>query len=120
MTLVQPLRTRLFLKLPNGDLRPSDLEVDWPTVFDGPGKPAAMKNAPLYQSVARFPGVLPEGGFSNRGWSTLEALIGVLASTKSWCKEFEKSGGRIYGAMADDENVPDLEEPIKLKDFFSL
>lgn len=117
---MKPLRTRLFLKLPSGELRPADLEVEWPTLYAGPGKPAGAKNAPLYQSVARFPGVLPEAGFSNRSYSTLEAMLGVLASAKAFCKEFEKGGGRIYGAMADDENVPDLEEPIKLKDFFSL
>jgi len=117
---MKPLRTRLFLKLPNGELHTSDLEVDLPTLYEGPGRPAGAKNAPLYQSVARFPGVLPATGFSNRSYSTLEAMLGVLASAKAFCKEFEKSGGRIYGAMADDESVPDLEEPIKLKDFFSL
>lgn len=113
------IKTRLFVIPPGGDLTPVYLEVDCPERFFGfPGKPLDPDHAPVYQAIARFPGVLDADEFSFRAWSTLEALIQLLGSVRQFWKDFEKSGGKIYAAMANDENVPDLSDPLKAKDFF--
>src|SRR6185503_3887776 len=104
------LRTRLFLKFPDGQLKPSDLEIELPQRFTGfPGKPLAADHPPVYQAIAYFPGVLDAEGFAARAWSTLEAMTGVMASVGAFWKDFEKSGGKVFLAMANDENVPNLE-----------
>jgi hypothetical protein len=118
---METLRTRLFLKFPDGELKPSDLEIVWPQRFMGfPGKPLAADHPPVYQAIAYFPGVLDAGGFSFRSRSTLEAVVGVMASVRAYWKEFEKAGGSVHLAMADDENRPDLSLKLRIKDFFWL
>jgi hypothetical protein len=115
------LRTRLFLKFPDGQLQPSDLEIELPQRFTGfPGKPLAAEHRPVYQAIAHFPGVLDAEGFAFRSWSTLEAMVGVMASVRAFWKDFEKAGGKVYLAMVDNEDAPNLEEPVRIKDFFVL
>src|SRR5689334_17097050 len=91
-----PLRTRLYLQPRDAEVRASDLEIVGPSLYQGPRPPGAASHAPLYECVARFPGVLPEDGFVRRGYSTLEAMLGVISSTEAFCREFQKAGGRIY------------------------
>jgi hypothetical protein len=74
----------------------------------------------MYEARAHMPGVLPDGGFGCRNYSDLEALINVLNSTKSFFKEFVKSGGRLHAAIADNEQGPDLEDQLSIKHFFGL
>lgn len=115
------LRTRLFLKSADGQLKPSDLEIELPQRFTGfPGKPLAADHQPVYQAIAYLPGVLDAEGFAFRARSTLEAMVGVMASVRAFWKDFEKAGGRVFMAMVDDEDVPNLEEPLRIKDFFVL
>ena len=115
------LRTRLFLKFPDGQVKPSDLEIELPQRFTGfPGKPLAADHRPVFQTIAYFPGILDAEGFAFRSWSTLEAVLGVMASIRAFWKDFEKSGGKVFLAMVDDEDVPNLEEPLRAKDFFVL
>jgi hypothetical protein len=117
---VEFLRTRLFLQAPGESIQPSDLQVSSPTPFRGELPKTIPAGAVLFECSASFPGVLPEGGFKRSSYSNLEALLGVLSSTEEFCKRYQKSGGKIYRAMANDENVPDASGPIRLKDFFSL
>lgn len=113
------IKTRLFVQPPNGEITPVYLEVDWPERFYGfPGKPLAPDHMPVYQAVARFPGVLDAHEFAFRHRSDLEALVQLFMSVKQFWKDFEKSGGKVYAAMGDNENVADLSEPLKAKDFF--
>ena len=113
------MKTRLFVQPPNGEITPVNLEVDWPERFYGfPGKPLPSDYPVRYQAVARFPGILEDDEFSVRHSTSLEALIQLMRSVRQFWKDFEKSGGKIYAAMGDNENVADLSEPLKAKDFF--
>lgn len=115
------LRTRLFLKFPDGQLKPSDFEIEWPQRFMGfPGKPLAADHQPVYQAVAYFPGILDAEGFAARARSTLEAMNGVMASARQAWKKFEKAGGTVFLCMVDDEDKPSLDAPLHAKDFFML
>jgi len=115
----QYLRTRIFVRPRGGELVASELRVELPTRFLGfPGKPLAADHPPVYQAIAFLPGVLPDEGFSFRSWSDLEALINVLASAKRFCKDFVKSGGSLFMAMSDNEDVPNLEMELSIKNFF--
>lgn len=115
-----PLKRRLFLQPPGGKLTPTDLEIEGPLRFFGhPGRPLAADHFPIYQAIARCPGLLDAEGAACRSDSTLEALIGALTSVRQRWRDFDKDGGRIYGAMSDDENAPDLSVQIKAKDFLS-
>jgi len=115
------LRTRLFLKFPDGQVKPSDLEIEWPQRFMGfPNKPLAADHPPVYQAIAYFPGVLDDDSFACRAWSTLEATLGVMSSVRQFWKTFEKAGGSVYLAMADDENKPNLDLQVRPKDFFQF
>jgi hypothetical protein len=113
------IRTRLHVQPPGEEVRPIDLEVTGPALYQGPRPSGALVDAPLYECFIRFPGVIPDG-FVRRNYSTLETLLGALSSAEAFCYEFQKKGGKFYRAMADDENCPDLSEPIRLKDFFRL
>ena len=113
------MKTRLFVQPPNGEITPVYLEVDWPERFYGfPGKPLPVDYPARYQAIAHFPGVVDRDEISARSGTDLEALLLVLASVRQFWKDFEKSGGKIYAAMGDNENVADLSEPLKAKDFF--
>lgn len=113
------LKARFFIQPQNSEITPVDLEIDWPERFYGfPGKPLPSDYPARYQAVARFPGILEDGEFSVRHSTGLEALVQLMRSVRQFWKDFEKSGGKVYAAMADDENIPDLSDPLKAKDFF--
>lgn len=113
------MKTRFFVQAAGCEITPEYLEVDWPERFHGfPGKPLASDHAPVYQAVARFPRVLDAEEFTSRHGSDLEALVQLLVSVKQFWKDFEKTGGKIYASMGDNEDVADLSEPLKAKDFF--